>query len=88
MTEMELRELVAGLVANALAERLPNRAAESEVMTAAEVADFLGVDLSTVYDYANRNVLPHQRLGRRKLFSRSALVAWLRSCKVATSRKG
>ena len=49
----------------------------TEVLNAEEVAVFLRVDRKTVYDYANRNQIPHRRLGRRLLFSRSALVAWL-----------
>ncbi len=61
---------------------------DPEVMDADEVAAFLGVDRNTVYDYAGRGEIPHRRLGKRLLFSRSALVAWLGSCKVASARKG
>ncbi len=59
-----------------------------EVMDADQTAAFLGVDRKTVYDYANRGAIPHQRLGKRLLFSRSGLVAWLSSCKAASARKG
>lgn len=59
-----------------------------EVMDADQTAVFLGVDRKTVYDYANRGQIPHQRLGKRLLFSRSGLVAWLGSCKAASARKG
>ena len=48
-----------------------------EVMNADDVAGFLGVDRKTVYDYANRGTIPHQRLGKRLLFSRTALMSWL-----------
>ena len=48
-----------------------------DVMTADEVAEFLGVDRNTVYDFASRGVIPHQRLGKRLLFRRDAVVAWL-----------
>jgi excisionase family DNA binding protein len=61
---------------------------DPEVMDADEVAAFLGVDRNTVYDYAGRGEIPHRRLGKRLLFSRSALVAWLGSCKAASTRKG
>lgn len=63
--------------------------AERDVMTADEVAAFLGVDRNTVYDYAGRGVIPHQRLGKRILFRRGALVSWLdASCKATSTRKG
>lgn len=53
------------------------RTVEAEVLNAEEVAVFLRVDRKTVYEYASRGRIPHQRLGKRLLFSRSALVAWL-----------
>jgi excisionase family DNA binding protein len=67
-------------------EGLP--AGMSEVMTADQVAAFLGVDRNTVYDYAARGTIPHRRLGKRMLFHRGALVAWLDPCKAASARKG
>ena len=48
-----------------------------EGMSADEVAEFLGLNRKTVYEYASRGHIPHQRLGKRLVFSRSALVAWL-----------
>ncbi len=69
--------------------QLPAAEANRDVMTADEVAAFLGVDRNTVYDYAGRGVIPHQRLGKRILFRRGALVQWLdRSCKATAIRKG
>jgi len=50
---------------------------ERECMSVEEVAEFLGVDRKTVYDYAGRGVIPCRRLGKRILFSRRALVLWL-----------
>ena len=57
-------------------------------MSADEVAAFLGVDRNTVYDYAGRGLIPHQRLGKRMLFARGALLSWLDSCKATSTRKG
>jgi excisionase family DNA binding protein len=62
---------------------------EKDILTADEVAAFLGVDRNTVYEYAGRGVIPHQRLGKRILFRRGALVSWLdASCKATSTRKG
>ena len=68
----------------------PPSAPESDVMNADEVAAFLGVDRTTVYDFAGRGEIPHQRLGKRLLFRRGALVSWLDSslCKATSTRKG
>jgi len=68
----------------------PSPETTSDVMNADEVAAFLGVDRTTVYDFAGRGVIPHQRLGKRLLFRRGALVSWLDSslCKATLTRKG
>ena len=42
-----------------------------------EVATMLGVDVKTVYDHCSRGQIPHQRLGRRILFGRRAILDWL-----------
>lgn len=51
---------------------------DDPVMTAKEAAAFLGVSPWTLYAAASRHEVPHRRLGRRLLFLRSALKAWLR----------
>lgn len=50
---------------------------EHECMTAKELASWMRVDRKTVYEYAARNVIPCRRLGRRLLFLRPAVIAWL-----------
>jgi excisionase family DNA binding protein len=52
-------------------------ALSDEVLSAEDVAELLGIDVKTVYDHANRNRIPHRRLGRRILFGRRAILAWL-----------
>lgn len=48
-----------------------------EILRVEEVAELLGVHPRTVYDYANAGEIPHRRLGRRLLFSRRAILAWV-----------
>jgi excisionase family DNA binding protein len=63
-------------------------AAEPECMRAEQLATFLGVNRKTVYAYAMRGLIPHRRLGRRIVFSRSQVVSWLGECKAVGIRKG
>lgn len=82
---------VVAAVQGALRGEAPTPPTEApDIMTADEVAAFLGVDRTTVYDFAGRGVIPHQRLGKRLLFRRGALVSWLDSslCKATLTRKG
>lgn len=48
-----------------------------KLMTVDEIAAVLGVDRRTVYQHVERKRIPHRRLGRRILFSRAAIEAWL-----------
>lgn len=46
-----------------------------EVMTAAEVAEYLQIALHSVHEYAARGQLPSVRIGRHRRFSRAAAEA-------------
>ena len=54
-----------------------NAIVEHDCITAKELASWLRVNRKTVYEYAARNVIPCRRLGRRLVFLRPAVVAWL-----------
>lgn len=47
------------------------------VIDAAEVATLIGVSRKIVYETAGMGALPCRRLGRRFLFYRPAILAWL-----------
>jgi excisionase family DNA binding protein len=87
MVAAEVRLLLAASAGAALVAE-PANGNGAEVLSADQAAAFLGVDRKTVYDYANRGQIPHQRLGKRLLFSRTALVSWLGACKAASTGKG
>lgn len=81
MTEQDVRRIV-------LEELARHLDPEPEIMKVEEVAEFLRLDRNSVYEYTNRGLLPHRRVGRRLLYSRSALIVWLGTCKTASDRKG
>lgn len=57
-----------------------------DILCADDVAAWFGVDRKTVYNAAARGKIPCQRLGKRVLFSRAALVAWL-ACESGSARR-
>ena len=62
----------------AAAQGSPPPAALSEpLLTADDAAALLRVRRSTVYELARTRRLPHVRVGRRILFVRSDLAAWV-----------
>lgn len=48
-----------------------------DVLNVDQVAELLGLGRNTVYDAANRGEIPHRRVGRRLIFSRTAVMEWL-----------
>ena len=60
----------------------------AEILTASEVANLLCVNRKTIYEAAQRNEIPHRRLGRRLIFERGSVLAWRRQDHdIATERK-
>jgi excisionase family DNA binding protein len=49
------------------------------VITAAEVAELLGVSISTVHHWARERTRPRRKIGRRRIFVRPKLEAMLLS---------
>ncbi|MEJ7599238.1 MAG: helix-turn-helix domain-containing protein [Kofleriaceae bacterium] len=80
LQEVTGRQLSAPSVAD------PDRSQRSDVMTADEVAEYLGVDRNTVYEYAARGEIPHRRLGKRMIFRRGAIIAWLDTAAAGSER--
>lgn len=50
---------------------------EDRLMTAEEVATYLGYALGTVYNKVQAGEIPHKRLGRAIRFRRSEIDAWI-----------
>ena len=46
-------------------------------MRADEVRRILGIGKNTLYDWVNRGIIPHKRVGRVILFSRKRVQEWL-----------
>lgn len=67
-------------------EAQPTPTATTDVMTADDVAAFLGVDRNTVYDFAGQGVIPHQRLGKRGARARGNDVAKASAAKTETQQ--
>ena len=50
---------------------------QATTITAAEAAKLLGISKQCLYEAAGRGEVPSQRVGRRFIFVREALVQWL-----------
>jgi excisionase family DNA binding protein len=59
---------------------------EHECLTVDEVAKLLRLNRKTVYEAAARQQIPCRRLGRKFLFSKSAVLGWLARSPPGNSR--
>lgn len=55
----------------------PTRLTADDVMTAREVAELLHAPVSTVEDWARRDILPSVKIGKRRLYIRQNIEAVL-----------
>ena len=64
-----------------MTEALATEAAAAEenrlVLSVAEAAELLGISQWLLLQQIRRGTIPHRRCGRRILFSRAMLLAWL-----------
>ncbi len=51
-----------------------------------ELAQFLNVKRSTVYDWVHKSSIPHYKLGKLVRFRESEIVAWLKTKKQKTGK--
>jgi excisionase family DNA binding protein len=55
----------------------PTPGNEDRLMSAREVAAFLGYAVQTIYNKASRNQIPHVKLGTTLRFRRSEIELWI-----------
>lgn len=69
-----------------LKKDVPQASEYPEVMSRREVAHFLGISIKSVETYTKNGLIPHTRLGRRYLFSKTMLMQWLERGTIASMR--
>ncbi|PRQ02024.1 Helix-turn-helix domain protein [Enhygromyxa salina] len=57
---------------------MPADHGEIEIYSADQLAELLGVNRKTIYEAAKSGDIPHRRLGRRLIFEKGSVLAWLR----------
>jgi len=58
-----------------------------ETLEAREAAEILGLSTWTVYNLVRQHEIPHIKVGRRVLFRRASLLAWLDEQETASVRQ-
>jgi len=53
------------------------------LLTIEEASELTKLSVKTLYTYAEKETIPHIKLGRRVLFSEDKLEEWVNSCSIA-----
>lgn len=78
MSEVELRELIADVVRQELAQiQRPDPNNDIEVWTMEAVAKFFGVSKNTLHKWSQKGMLPRVNLGHRVFYRRSDILKML-----------
>ena len=64
-------------------EKLTNRAMEKRFLNVNEVAEYLGVEASTIYAWVHTRQIPFYKVGRLVKFKQDQIDRWIENKKVA-----
>lgn len=74
--------------ANSEASRRADTVPPAAILTVPEAAKLLRVGRNSLYEAIRRGEVPHRRIGRKILLSRSALMGWLEGWSLQVPKEG
>ncbi|AYB34825.1 helix-turn-helix domain-containing protein [Chryseolinea soli] len=57
------------------------------LLSTREAALLLNLEVTTLYDKTSQRLIPHYKRGKKVLFKKSELLAWIEAGKVATTQE-
>jgi excisionase family DNA binding protein len=64
---------------------LPAKQADDQLLTVQEAAEFLSLAVPTLYGFAQRREIPHNKRGKRLYFSKPELIHWIKTGRKKTN---
>lgn len=87
MTVGELEQLIKKSVQDALREAIALRENKSDLINIQEAAALLNLAVNTIYEKTSERSIPFYKHGKKIMFKKSELMAWVESRKVHTIRE-
>jgi len=84
LTVTELKSLISEAVSSLLDERGLNRNDNGTLLNVQEAAALLSLAVPTLYEKTSTRIIPHYKHGKKLLFKKSELMAWIESTKRKT----
>lgn len=84
VSQEELRLLIKDAIVEAIDKALIRNGNESVLINVQEAAALLNLAVATLYEKTSRKQIPHYKHGKKIMFKKSELLAWVEACKVKT----
>lgn len=84
LTVTELKSLIRESVSDLLDERDLKRNDSEALLNVQEAAALLSLAVPTLYEKTSTRIIPHYKHGKKLLFKKSELLAWIESTKRKT----
>lgn len=84
LTVAELKSLIRETVATLLDERKLNKQNTETLMNVQEAAALINLAIPTLYEKTSKRIIPHYKHGKKLLFKKSELLAWVESTRRVT----
>src|SRR6218665_250201 len=84
LTVAEFKSLIRETVAAILDERKLNEQNTETLMNVQEAAALINLAIPTLYEKTSSRIIPHYKHGKKLLFKKSELLAWVESTKRKT----
>ena len=84
LTVNELKDLIRETMANRIDERELKKNNNETLMNVQEAAALINLAIPTLYEKTSTRIIPHYKHGKKLLFKKSELLAWVESTKRKT----
>lgn len=84
LTVSEFKSLITETVAGVLEDHKSNKEDSQMLMNIQEAAALINLAIPTLYEKTSKRIIPHYKHGKKLLFKKSELLAWVESTKRKT----
>src|SRR5689334_22491020 len=86
VTVSEFRQLIKGVLAEVFAEE-KTRSGDHVLLNVQEAAALLNIAVATLYGKTSDRLIPHYKHGKKLMFKKSELIAWVETRRIKTLKE-
>jgi excisionase family DNA binding protein len=83
----EFKSVIKEALVEILNERERHQGNENTLMNVQEAAAMLNLAVNTLYEKTSERLIPHYKHGKKLMFKKSELIAWVENRKIKTTKE-